>query len=743
MFKITVRGTVQGVGFRPFIHRIAMSLGLKGYVKNTGDGSVEIVIDKKMELFLQLLRDHPPTVKIEDLKIEKVDLPIPDGFLILPSGGKSALSLPPPDMAVCDKCLKEVFDKRDRRYLYPFTSCTDCGARFSIVEILPFDRENTSLRDFPMCEECRNEYENVHDRRYYAQTIACSKCGPRYRFVGRKDGGIREAAEAIERGEIIAIKGIGGYHIACLTDDDVVKRLRNILGRPQQPFAVMARDIDSVRRVAVVDDVEKEELMSVERPIVILRKRGMNSLNEVAPGLDTVGMMLPYAPIHHLLFSNMKSDFMVMTSANLPGEPMYIDESVFKLGLDGYLTHNLKIVNRVDDSVVKFCGGSRMLIRRSRGFVPQPIDLRIGVNALAVGAELYNSIAILKENKAVLSQYIGNTYNFKTYNEFFKKTVDFFLKFLRVDDIDYVVSDMHPLFNTTIFAERIAKRLSARHIKVQHHFAHAMSVMAEKNLSRAVAIAVDGVGYGMDGNVWGGEVLYIDTEKKEFRRVGRLESFELIGGDAAIIRPTRILVSLLSDNPDLLKYYHEDVSTLIELLPHAVKTTSAGRFLDAASAMLEVCFERTYEGEPAMKLEAIAKESGTEAELEIRGSREISIFESPFTPEGKVGSVEVLKLKDFFVECTKRYLSGESRSEIAYEVLSYLSSGLAEIAHPVSREMDCPVIVCGGVAYNSFFTKILKKRLSSKLLIPTNFPAGDNGISLGQLYSLKILEGEE
>ncbi len=740
MYRITVRGTVQGVGFRPFVHRIAAKLGLRGYVRNTGDGSVEIVIDRDVETFLSKLRsEKPPMVKIDEIKVSEIQVELPETFLILESGGKSELSLPPPDMALCDKCLKELFDRNDRRYMYPFISCTDCGARFSIVERLPFDRENTSLRKFPLCDDCSREYWDVNDRRYYAQSITCPKCGPNYRFVrnGKNCGGIDDAAEAIESGEIIAIKGIGGYHIACLTEDEIVAKLRKILRRPQQPFAVMARDIKAAKRAAVVEKYEEEELLSVERPIVILRKK--EAFTEVAPGLDTVGIMLPYAPVHYILFEFMSHDFLVMTSANMPGEPMYIDEGVFNLKLDGYLVHNLKIANRVDDSVVKFCSGKRMIIRRSRGFVPKALDIDIKSTALAVGAELYNSIAVLKEGKAVVSQYIGNTANFKTYNEFFKRTINFFLDFLRVGKLDYIISDMHPLFNTTSFAERLSAKLKAEHIRVQHHFAHALAVMAERKLTRAAAIAVDGVGYGMDGSVWGGEVLYIDIERGEFRRIGRLESFELIGGDAATMRPVRIVASLLSDRPEMLEHYakYENIDALLQALPAAVKTTSAGRFLDAAAAMLEICFERTYEGEPAMKLEAVAKECNVEVKPRIKIVEEESVYSSPFSSEGKVGSVKVLEIRKFFADCTERYLSGESKSRIAYEVLAYVANGLANIA----AEMKCPVVICGGVAYNRYFTEIVKRRLVDKIVIPTSFPAGDNGISLGQLYSLKILEG--
>ncbi len=739
MFKILVWGTVQGVGFRPFVHRVATQLGLKGYVRNTGDGSVEIVIDRDLEKFLEKLKKElPPVAEIKDIRVEEVEVEIPDTFTILESGGKSKLSLPPPDLAVCDLCLKELFYPGDRRYRYPLISCTNCGPRFAIVRSLPFDRENTSLADFPMCEDCKKEYWDIGDRRYYAQTIACPKCGPNYFYVeGSLKGNISDAAKAIDSGKIVAIKGIGGFHIACLTDDPVVAKLRNLLGRPQQPFAIMARDLDCIKRVAKVDEREERELTSVVRPIVILEKKREEEFFQVAPRLNTIGVMLPYAPVHYLLFDEMEADFIVMTSANKPGEPMFIDNGVFELKLDGYLLHNLEIVNRVDDSVVKFCDGRRLIIRRSRGFVPRPLPLDMDINAVAFGAELYNSIAVLTQKKAVVSQYIGNTSNFRTYNEFFKRAVDFFIRFLKVGKLDYVIADMHPLYNTAIYAEKFSEKVGAKLIRVQHHFAHALSVMAEKGLNRAVAITVDGVGYGMDGTVWGGEVLYIDLEKLEFRRVGRLEKFILIGGDLAVYRPLRILVSILDKRPDLLEYYekYEDVRKVLGLNTGA-ETTSAGRYLDASAAMLEVCFERTYEGEPAMKLEAIAEEHEVELKPKLVEVEEECRYKSPFEPSGKHGRVKVLEFRRFFEECTEEYISGGNRGLIAYRLIHYLASGLGEIA----SEFDAPLVISGGVAYNKFFAKVVRETSGKDVLVPEQYPAGDNGISLGQLYSLKVLE---
>jgi len=750
VYRIIVRGTVQGVGFRPFVYRLAKSMGLKGYVKNTGTGCVEIVIDGNVDEFLKRLKsEKPPLAEISDVEVEEIEgLELSD-FTIERSGGKKGgLSLPPPDVATCGMCLKELFDPRDRRYMYPFISCTDCGPRFSVSIRLPYDRENTTFADFPLCEECRREYEDVLNRRYYAQSIACPKCGPSYELVvgeERIDGveAIRKTAELIDSGRFVAIKGIGGYHIACITEDDVVLELRRRLGRPQQPFAIMARDMDVVERIAVVGEEERREMESYVRPITILRKRDPDSFSAVAPGLNTVGVMLPYAPVHYILFRFLEADTVVMTSANRPGEPMHIDDSVFEMELDAVLRHDLRIQNRVDDSVVKFVAGRRLIIRRSRGFVPKVIGLNIGKDGLAVGAELYNSVTVLKDGKAIMSQYIGNTSNFKTYDEFFKRAVRFFTNFVDLKP-EFIACDLHPQFNTTLFAEKLAESVGCELLRVQHHFAHAMSVMAERGLDRAVAIAVDGVGYGFDGRVWGGEVLLLDFERMEFRRIGRLEYFKLIGGDVATYRPLRVLFSLvygeLGDYDLLKRYGEEDFELLASVYDTGVESSSVGRVLDAVAAMLEVCFERTYEGEPAMKLESVVKE--TDLSLggpEIVSVEEETVYSRPFFHEGwraKAGRVRVIRVAPAICRALEMYLEGKDRGEIAYALIDYLARSFAEVV----KDYDLPVVMSGGVTYNSYFTPLVERYIGRKLHLNEEVACGDNGISLGQIYAGRLLD---
>ncbi len=750
MYRIVVRGIVQGVGFRPFVYRLAKSMNLRGYVKNTGTGTVEIVIDRDVEEFVKRLKEEkPPISEIYDVNVEEIpDLPLKD-FVIEKSGGKKGgLSLPPPDVAVCKSCLKELFDPKDRRYLYPFISCTDCGPRFSVSIKLPYDRENTTFKDFPLCDECSKEYWNVLDRRYYAQSIACPKCGPHYELIldGEVVRGLKAievTAKLIDDGKIVAIKGIGGYHIACKTDDDIVFKLRDKLGRPQQPFAIMARNLDVVREVAHVSEREEKEMLSYIRPITILKKKNADDFFAVSPHLNTIGVMLPYSPLHYILFNYLKSDFIVMTSANKPGEPMFIDDGVFSLELDAYLRHNLQIFNRVDDSVVKFVGNRRLIIRRSRGFVPKVIDVGECLDGIAVGAELYNSITVVKDGKAIVSQYIGNTSNFKTFNEFFKRAVNFFMNFVNLKP-KFIACDLHPLYNTTNFAEKLSKRLGVPIYKVQHHFAHAMSVMAERGLNKAIAITIDGVGYGFDGTIWGGEILLLDFENNVFKRVGRLERFRLIGGDLATRYPLRVLFSILhkAKRTDLLEGYErfllkgESFDLFEKIHDKGVITTSMGRVLDAISAMLKICFERTYEGEPAMKLESVVEPYECDVKPEIDVVREDSVYSSPYIKEDfevKSGEVKVVRFSKFVASCMEEFLEGESKGKIAFKVISYFAKAFAEIV----RDYDLPVIASGGVCFNSYLIPLIEKHV--KVHVNEKVACGDNGISFGQAYVGKFI----
>jgi|Deesub1362A_J573_1020465.scaffolds.fasta_scaffold01289_10 hydrogenase maturation protein HypF len=759
MYRLVVKGIVQGVGFRPFVYRLATSMGLKGYVRNTGDGTVEILVDSRVDEFIERLKaEKPPMSVINEVRVEEAGGNQLDfqSFIILESGGrKGELSLPPPDIAICGACHSELFDPADRRYLYSFTSCTDCGQRYSVAFRLPYDRINTTFNDFPLCYDCRKEYEDVGDRRYYAQSIACPKCGPAYVLIHKAQKfegveAVKRAAELIDDGEFIAIKGWGGFHIACVTDDDVVEELRGLLGRPQQPFAIMARDIEAVERIAFVSGKERDELLSYIRPIVVLRKRDEKSFAAVAPQLDTIGIMLPYSPLHHILFTYLKTDYLVMTSANRPGEPMFIDDSVKDL-IPTILTHNLSI-NRIDDSVVKVVDGERMIIRRSRGFVPNPIPVDSDIMAAAFGAELYNSIGFLKDGKAVLSQYIGDTSNFKTFHSFFKETVSFLQRFLSIENPDVVFCDMHPLYNTSRFAEKYAEEVGAELFRIQHHVAHGLSVMGEKQLDEAIAIAVDGVGYGVDGTIWGCEVLHIDLNNGIFERLGRMEHIILPGGDFAVRYPVRALIAVLSNFLDIEEIGKAVDSLNVNLKPELIvkqvrkdlnvaRASSAGRYMDVASSLLNVCQERTYEGESAMKLESFARDTGIRLNAELLESRELRMFGKEGRENWeKSGTVKVIQVSEIFRNAYELLKSGENKRGVAFAFIEYLARSVAEIAKEAAEEFDAEIVMSGGVAYNSYFTPLIKKYVAPcNVHLNRLVAAGDNGISFGQLYASKML----
>ncbi len=778
-WRIIIKGTVQGVGFRPAVARVARELKARGYVRNLGGGEVEIVIDLHPEKFLEkLFNNLPRLARVEDVRMEKIGThSLPDPFAILKSTSLSSeieetIRLPPPDTAICEICLAEVFSKKNRRYLYAFTSCTACGPRFTVFLALPFDRENTTFSSFPLCADCTREYEDEINRRYHAQTTCCPVCGPSYSLVS-SDGetiaegleAIRMAARMVDDGKIIAVKGWGGYHLVCDAEKDgSVRKLRKKLRRPQQPFAVMARDMNAVRGICILNEREAEEISSPARPIVILRKKHPSIMKEVAPMLHTLGVMLPYSALHHILFSHLNADFIVVTSANLPGEPMMINENIIKkIRVDAYLIHNLRIANRCDDSVHRVVDESRVFVRRSRGFVPFSLELGKNTNALCLGAELFNSVCFVKNGRAYLSQYLGDTSNYLTYREHFIPTIQKWRKWLSLDKCDAIVCDLHPSYTTTFFAESIAERLDIPLYRLQHHFAHAMGVMFEHNIERAVAICCDGTGYGLDGSVWGGEVLYIDFEKHEFARVGRLENFPLVGGDSATLNPRRIAASLL-----FLAGMEEEAAALLEekereLVMAAIRNkinvvgcSSAGRVFDGMASILNIYDKRTYEGEGAMKLEAMASlAEGKCGEIEslkpkITTAQEATRYRNPYLTEGCEGnpqatqfSIKVLEISKLVKEAFEKMKEGWKRERIAFEMFSYVGQGLATIAVETAKKRDCKIILAGGCMVNPIFVKSIMdvtRTSGVETALPQEVPVGDNGISMGQAYLLKFVE---
>jgi hydrogenase maturation protein HypF len=706
MLKLQVHGIVQAVGFRPFVHRIATKNNVRGYVANMGD-HVEIAVEgtkKDIEQFVEDLNEKKPPISEID-RIEKEVVPNQNfkQFEVVKSekkeGGESII---PPDIAVCDKCLSELFSSCNKRYLYPFINCTHCGPRFTIIQEMPYDRDKTSMSAFPMCPFCEEQYTDIINRRYHAEPVCCPEQGPEYSMS------IKKAAKLLDEGKVVAVKGLGGFHIACRIDDTVVERLRTLLNRQQQPFALMARDIHAVKQLAFVSHKEEELLQSWMRPIVVLRKK--QPLQGVAPGLHTIGVMLPYAPVHHLIFYYCVSDVLVMTSANFPGTPMIINNDTARENLpfvDAFLDHNLEIVNRCDDSVIR----NELFIRRSRGFVPKGILVNHSKVVLAVGGELNNTFCLTKGKKAFLSQHIGDTSNYDTLL-YQKEAIDHFMRLLGLHwaDIDEIICDLHPHYNTAKQAAEFSDIHGIPLKKVQHHFAHAYGLMAEHNADMVV-ITADGAGYGLDKHVWGGEVLVDDT------RVGHLEYVPMLGGDLATKYPERMLLSYLEHEIKGFKYSQEEQKVLLtQLKKENILTSSSGRFLDAVSAFLGVCYERTYEGEPAMKLESFAMDGN---DLGI-----------PMEVEGNV-----ILVKDFV---QKLCGLSEPKKDIARTAHAALGKAFMEIIAN-EKDLHLPVGFSGGVAYNEIIANVLEKethKMGLQFYVHRMVPPGDGGTSFGQVVSI-------
>ncbi len=759
--RIRVSGVVQGVGFRPFIHRIASKNHVRGYVKNLGGSEVEIHVEGFQCNVLNFLKElslkKPPPAELEELEIEEAQIQGFNKFLILKSGKiPKMLSMIPPDIGICDDCLREILDSKSRWFMYPFNSCAWCGPRFSMIESIPYDRENTSMRDFPLCEECLREYKDPENiRRFHAQGISCPKCGPKVWLVdssGEKvetSDPIGYAAKLIDEGYIVAIKGLGGFHIAALaTDDEVVLTLRERKRRPQKPFALMALDIETVRKIAYVPEEATKLLLSPQKPIVLLPKKENTFVSKyIAPGLNTIGVMLPYTGLHYLLLMNTKDKFLIMTSGNPKGKPMCITNecALNKLSkyVDYLLLHNRRITNRVDDSVIRLTMGKPVFLRRSRGYAPKWFKLPIELDKpiVAFGAELATAGAIAIKDKVILTQYIGDVDDYETL-EFMEEALSFLCKTYKINlNESLYVSDLHPYYATTRLAEEYVDKYGSTLFKVQHHHAHIASVMVELGLRperEIVGIAIDGVGYGLDGKIWGGEVLV--SSYKGFRRVGHLRYQPMPGGDLATKYPLRMLVGILSSifnedeifrflnkmgYMDELRYGVREFKAIIYQLKTKTtpETSSLGRFLDAVAALLGICFERTYEGEPAMKLEAYAKATEkTDLEAKIFSEKGNYVID---TSELMFNIVEMLE-------------NGLEKRVIAYQVQYALGRALAGISVKAIRRFKTEPIVAvsGGAAVNDILLRAINdvaKENDVQVAVNTKVPPGDGGIALGQV----------
>ncbi len=728
--RIKVRGLVQGVGFRPDVYRLAQSLGLKGYVRNVAGGAVEIWVEgERVDEFVRLIKTLPPPIRVEELDLEVVKPKGYSRFVILKSSKSKSKSQIPPDLGICDECLAEILNPFSRRFGYALNSCAKCGPRFSMLYQTPYDRENTSMREFPLCAECEREYNDPWDRRYHAQGISCAKCGPQVKLLDSEGkrvivrDPIEEASKLIDEGFIVAVKGMGGYHLAAkATDDEVVKELRKRKNRPRKPFALMALNFDVANEI--VEGLDRGLFDSPEAPIILTPKREPSIISElVAPYHKLIGIMRAYTGLHYLLLKNTKDKFAIMTSANPTGKPTCITKDcVISMGVADYiLDHDREIVHRVDDSVIRHSYGEWLFLRRSRGYAPSWIEIgkELG-EGVAVGAELQNVGGISFDDKVVLTQYIGDTDELENL-EFLEKELNWFINEYDLMP-ERIVADMHPYYNTKKLALELASKFGVPLVEVQHHHAHLLSVMAESELEEAIGLALDGTGYGVDGKIWGGEALL--ARRDSFKRICHIEYFPLPGGDRATKYPARALLGLLwkaEEDLDKWKWLSKylplgkrEFEIAKRQVTSSIMTSSTGRTLDAFSTLLGISWERSYEGEPAMLLEAFAWGGNLIEKMDLVGK------------ENGECVIKVTKLLKKVIEYLDK---GYNKRDIAYTVQYNIAYNLAvSIA-----DYDLPKVVSGGASVNSIIVKAIKDTLG-KVKFPKKVPPGDGGIALGQLY---------
>ncbi|MEI6294057.1 MAG: carbamoyltransferase HypF [Methanomicrobiales archaeon] len=726
---IIVRGIVQGVGFRPFVFRKAVEFGISGSVTNLGS-EVEIKASGiRFSEFLGAVSRGPPMSRIDTVEVHPLNGTIPTDFIIEPSREGSLSGMIPPDIATCMECIQDIDQKGGRYEGYWATSCVNCGPRYSIIRSLPYDRERTSMASFPMCPACESEYGNPGSRRHHAQTIACRECGPGLKLLDPSGNEITahdpvmEAATLLDQGHILAIRGIGGFHLVCIEQSS--GELKRRLGRTEQPFAVMVRP-DIIDQIVHVTPEDRILLNGPERPIAVMAKRDPSSHIEIS-NLHTLGCMLPYTGLHHLLFHHLKNPLLIMTSANMPGYPMVtdIDQAMAKMNrdVDYFLTHDRVIVNRCDDSVVR----DGHIIRLSRGIAPKRTKIDLGDRTiLGVGPELNSNATIYKEGFTVTSPHVGNVRNPQTF-AYLHETIENLGRLLGAE-YDIIAHDAHPQFLSTRYAQRLAEETGAELVAVQHHRAH----IAATTTKPCIGIAIDGVGYGDDGTVWGGEIFA--GQVPDYKRVGHLEVVPMPGGDLATRFPERMLYGILPEDRvlELLAdrgWTDIELGVLAKQLGQEVNvtdTSSTGRVLDAVSALLGLCRERTYDGEPAMKLESAAC-LGTATPWDLQF----------ITTNG----AEVLSTRSLCREAFNQLkrtapVDRQGVYDIAASFQYNLARGIATIAINAAGETGLEdIALSGGVAINSAIRNTIRDEIVKSgynYVVNREYPLGDGCISYGQ-----------
>ncbi|MGE0353388.1 MAG: carbamoyltransferase HypF [Gemmatimonadales bacterium] len=743
--RLHVRGVVQGVGFRPFVHRLADRHRLAGWVRNTA-GEVEIEVEGDRDAIdrftLELQAMAPVLARIEDVEGEAHEPLGADGFSIMASRDAADERQPvSPDVAVCGECLRELRDPADRRYRYPFITCTDCGPRFTVIDAMPYDRERTSMRAFAQCPRCLGEYTRPGDRRYHSETNSCPACGPRLwveipgegETGDRGEDGLRRVAAALIGGKIAAIRGLGGFHLAVdATSETAVARLRQRKHREAKPLAVMTASVEAARALAWVGPAEEDLLAGPERPVVLLERKPECPLApSVSPGLGTVGVMLPYTPVHHLLLELVGRP-LVMTSGNASEEPIAIGngEARERLGgiADVLLLHDREIVSRYDDSVVRFAAGAPRFIRRARGYAPLPLRLPVASPEplVAVGPHLKNTFTLVHEDTAYVSQHVGDLENLETLGHF-HESLHALERLFRVQP-RAVVRDLHPGYLSTRVAEELGLE---KVIPVQHHHAHTAAVMAEHGRTDPViGLAFDGTGYGDDGLTWGAEVLHADLSG--YRRLGQLRYAPLPGGDLAARMPWRAALGYLSLEPSAGPAFacafegvdpkeREIAQCQVAAGVNSPAASSMGRLFDAAAAILGVRRVSDYEGQAAMELESLA---GRRVAREIRT---------------RIADVEgrwIIDPVHLLIELGERRLNGEDPADLAADFHASVAWAATRVVRWASALAGAStVVLSGGVFQNARLLESMQTRLADlglTVLTPQRLSANDGAISYGQ-----------
>lgn len=766
---ITVSGVVQGVGFRPFVYGLALDNRLKGFVRNAG-GLVEIEVQGErvdLEQFLLKLKNEPPALAcIESIEVSESELAFSSNDFDILESSSSILpqqKFVPADSATCQDCLREVLDKGDRRYRYPFTNCTNCGPRFTIIKGLPYDRSATTMAEFAMCEACRREYNDPLDRRFHAQPNACPLCGPTLTFrssvardqgVAGNEAALAATVEALRSGAIIAIKGLGGFHLCCdAQNDQAVAKLRKRKMRAAKPFAVMMPDVQSVRQYCLLSKEECDWLEDRSRPIVLLRTNlGTNSCanpslsQNIAPHNNYLGVMLPYTPLHHILLRDFAAP-LVATSGNMSEEPIAIsnEEALTRLGqiADGFLLHDRNIESCYDDSVTRIFLSEKMILRRSRGLAPIPLNLPYKAEGcvLACGGQLKNTFCLVSGDKAYVSQHIGDLENLETYENFTRALANYQSLFALTPSL--VAHDRHPDYLSTTFAEQYAKERHLPCLAVQHHHAHIVSCMVENGLRETViGVAFDGLGYGEDETLWGGEFLLANY--RAFERQYHFKAVPMPGGTLAIKEPWRMALSYIySEQSDeglgasgfapvvealVAKYGSKTIDLIKSQVAKGINaplTSSCGRLFDALSALLGVCAQASYEGQAAIELEALAQESTVSDQF---------LFDNTYPIV--MSTAQTIDPYCILLAAYRDFQAGTSASLVAAKFHATIAQTVLNVCQKIRQDKDIgKVCLSGGVFQNVVLLRMVKallERANFQVYSQKQLPANDGGLSLGQ-----------